>query len=141
MHPVRGHQPHTRGGLPQELLQPGRQADNVVGGPGPKDEAVSLVPEARLDVRTLQPQDCLVDGEALEVGGEEPGLLLGVSAGSVGRVEPLDFLRVMVASIDQGRVGILARLEGSAREVLQLVAGIRCRHGHDEGWRGLDGGR
>lgn len=72
------------------MLQLGRQPDDVVGRPRPKHQTVALVLEAGLDVRTLQPQEGLVNGEAGEVGGEELVPLLGISPCTVRRVEQLD---------------------------------------------------
>jgi hypothetical protein len=60
--------------------------------PRPKDEAVPLVLEARLDERVFQAQEMLVYDELPVVLGEELGALLGVAAGSVGGVQGLDLL-------------------------------------------------
>jgi hypothetical protein len=66
------------------------ELDDVIRRPGPEDEAVPGVLEARLDLGALQPQQEGIDDEFLEVGGEKLFLLLTVSLGPVGGVECLD---------------------------------------------------
>lgn len=89
----------TRGRRPQQGLQFRRQANNMVGRPRPKHETVALIAKARLRQRPLQPQDCLVNHQALPSttttvtgggGGEKLCLLLRVALGSVHRVQRLD---------------------------------------------------
>lgn len=66
------------------------ELDNVARGPGPKDQAVAGVREARLDAGVLQPRQKRVDKDFVEVGREELVLLLAISGQAVRRIQCLD---------------------------------------------------
>lgn len=59
------------------------ELDNVARGPGPEDQAVPGVREARLDAGILQPREKRVDEDLLETGREELVLLLAISGQAV----------------------------------------------------------
>jgi hypothetical protein len=68
----------------------GRQLQNVLRRPCPEDETVPRIPEARLDIWLLQPQQDRVDTQARKLGSEEFISLLGVPCRSMPGVQGLD---------------------------------------------------
>lgn len=66
------------------------QLDNMLWGAGPKDEAVPVVSEPRLDFGILKTQQEGVDDELVILGRQEFLLLLGISSRAMGGIECLD---------------------------------------------------
>ena len=123
----------------EQTLDFGSQLNDVFRRPCPEYEAVPHVFEARVYLLVLEPQQVLVYYQLCEILGQELLLLLSISLDSVGRIQGLDLAlgpfqvshclqdvhmdksictaessvashMVVVASLNERRIGVLSRL-------------------------------